>query len=123
MILLRNPFGSIFIMLFFQILRKKKGLKKPEIYRGKHIYIASLKWSLDDIEHGILRRFRYKYSFGFLPNLFTSATIRELAVEKVDYRIHFCSKLWAKSCPHYCFLLLRKTRKTVRYGHSFFFRK
>lgn len=98
---------------FYQILRKKNGLEKPEIYRGKHIYIASLKWSLDDVEHGILRRFRYKYSLGFLPDPFTSATIRELAVKKVDYRIHFALNCGAKSCPPIAFYSLKKLEKQL----------
>lgn len=88
---------------FFQILRKTKKLDKPGIYTGKHICIASKKISLDDIEHGILRRFRYKYSFGYFADPFVSKFIRKCAVDNLDYRIHFALNCGAKSCPPIAF--------------------
>ena len=88
---------------FFQILRKEKQLQKPEIFRGRHLEIAGQPFSLDDVEHGILRRFRYKYSLGYLANPFVSNLIKQLAVSKVDYRIHFALNCGAKSCPPIAF--------------------
>lgn len=92
---------------FFQILRKakKSGMasRKPEIYKEKHILIAGEKLSLDDIEHGILRRFRYKYSLGYLPNIFAPNFIKNWAVSTLDYRIHFALNCGAKSCPPIAF--------------------
>lgn len=88
---------------FFQILRKEQGLKKPEIYKEKKITIANHKFSLDDIEHGILRRFRFKYSFGFFANPFAPSFIKKIAVDAVDYRIHFALNCGAKSCPPIAF--------------------
>jgi len=41
---------------FFQIFRKFNGIDKPAIYREKLIHIAGEKLSLDDVEHGILRK-------------------------------------------------------------------
>ena len=58
---------------------------------------------MDDIEHGILRRFRHKYSLGYFPQLFASKAIKKLAVSKVDYRIHFALNCGAKSCPPIAF--------------------
>jgi len=88
---------------YFQIFRKSQNLQKPEIYRGKHITIAGEKLSLDDVEHGILRRFRYKYSLGYLPNIFTPSLIRRWAVNTLDYRIHFALNCGAVSCPPIAF--------------------
>ena len=88
---------------FFQILRKEKNLVKPEIYREKHSYIAGQKLSLDDMEHGILRKYWYKYSLGFLPNLFAGRTIKKWAVDEIDYRIHFALNCGAESCPPIAF--------------------
>jgi hypothetical protein len=88
---------------FFQILRKEQNLKKPEIYKEKKITIAGHEFSLDDIEHGILRRFRYKYSLGFFPNPFVPSTIKKRAVDVIDYRIHFALNCGAKSCPPIAF--------------------
>lgn len=84
---------------YYQILRDTTELQKPEIYREKRITIAGEKWSLDDIEHGILRRYRNKYTKGFMPQLFVKKHIKDHAVNQLDYRIHFALNCGAKSCP------------------------
>lgn len=43
---------------WFQILAIREKKTMPEIFTGKLITIAKTKFSLDDIEHGILRRYR-----------------------------------------------------------------
>ncbi len=88
---------------FYQVLRKVDRMEKPKVFTQKLIFIANTKWSLDDIEHGLLRRFRYKYTLGFLPRLFVSDIIRKLAVSKIDYRIHFALNCGVKSCPPIAF--------------------
>lgn len=88
---------------YFLILRTELNLSKPKIYTEKVITIANHNFSLDDIEHGILRRYRYKYSLGYFPNFFTRKLIKELAVSKIDYRIHFALNCGAKSCPPIAF--------------------
>lgn len=88
---------------FFQILRKDRYLKQPKIYTAKQMTVAGQQLSLDDIEHGILRRFRYKYSLGYFPNIFVSALIKKWAVTAVDFRIHFALNCGAKSCPPIAF--------------------
>jgi hypothetical protein len=55
------------------------------------------------VEHGILRRYRYKFSLGYLPNLFASKFIKTNAVDKLDYRIHFALNCGAQSCPPIAF--------------------
>ncbi len=84
---------------FFQILRKQRKLEKKTIYTSKEIVIAGHTFSLDDIEHGILRKYRYKFSLGYLPNILASRLIKDLAVSVIDYRIHFALNCGAKSCP------------------------
>lgn len=88
---------------FYQILRKVERLEKPKIFTQKIIVIANTKWGLEDIEHGILRRYRYKYTLGFIPKLFVSDMIKKLAVSKIDYRIHFALNCGEKSCPPIAF--------------------
>ncbi len=87
----------------FLILRKELKLQKPSIFRDKHISIAQNRFSLDDIEHGILRKCRYKYSLGYLPNIFARAVVKKLTVDHLDYRIHFALNCGAKSCPPIAF--------------------
>ncbi len=93
---------------FFLILRKEQKVEKPAIYKKKLIRVANINFSLDDIEHGILRRYRYKYSLGFLRNFFALKLIKDLAVSEVDYRIHFALNCGAKSCPPIAFYNLEK---------------
>ena len=88
---------------YYQILRTEKKMGKPDIYRKRSFTIAGELFSLDDVEHGILRKFRYKYSLGYLSNPFTSKLIKDLAVDKLDYRIHFALNCGAKSCPPIAF--------------------
>lgn len=84
--------------------------KNPEQYADRNAFfgskvinIAGKKFSLDDIEHGILRRSKIKWSLGYLNKIFPSKTEKRLRVEKVDYRIHFALNCGAKSCPPIAF--------------------
>ena len=88
---------------FFQILRKEKQIEKPDIYKKRLFTIAGKILSLDDVEHGILRKYKYKYSLGFFSNIFTSKFIKANTVAILDYRIHFALNCGAKSCPPIAF--------------------
>ncbi len=88
---------------YYQILRKEKNISKPDIYKKKLFTIANKMFSLDDVEHGILRKYRYKYSIGLFANLLAPKFIKEIAVEEIDYRIHFALNCGAKSCPPIAF--------------------
>ena len=88
---------------WYQILATREKLKRPEIFTEKLILIAGRNFSLDDMEHGILRKYRWKYSMGYLPKFFPGKLIRQLAVSKIDYRIHFALNCGAKSCPPIAF--------------------
>lgn len=88
---------------FFQILRTERQVGKPAIYRQKLINIAGQAFSLDDIEHGVLRKYRIKWSLGYLPNPFAPALLKNLAVQSVDWHIHFALNCGAKSCPPIAF--------------------
>ena len=88
---------------YYQILTIREKKTKPEIFSQKLISIAETKFSLDDIEHGILRKYRWKYSLGYLPQFFPAKIIKQLSVSKIDYRIHFALNCGAKSCPPIAF--------------------
>ena len=105
---------------FFQILRKDKDLKTPKIYTAKQMRIAGQELSLDDIEHGILRRFRFKYSLGYLANPFASALIRKWAVTSIDFRIHFALNCGAKSCPPIAFYSVAQLEEQLELAGSSF---
>ncbi|MCW3112810.1 MAG: hypothetical protein JWR18_1206 [Segetibacter sp.] len=84
--------------------------KNPDKYKNrgaffgdKQISIAGKKLSLDDIEHGILRHSKIKWSLGHLNKLFPSSFEKNQRVDTVDYRIHFSLNCGAKSCPPIAF--------------------
>lgn len=76
---------------------------RSAFYKAKQVAIAGKFFSLDEIEHGILRRSKIKWSEGYFNKLFPSKTEKELRVDKLDYRIHFALNCGAKSCPPIAF--------------------
>jgi len=91
---------------FTQVLLKKN----PDAYKDKktfftsnQILLAGAKFSLDDMEHGILRRNKVKWSLGYFSKLFPPKKEKELRVKKLDYRLHFALNCGAKSCPPIAF--------------------
>lgn len=84
---------------YYQIIRRQQLVDKSDIYKSKVINIAGRKFSLDDIEHGILRRHVFKFSLGYIRNPFVDKLIKQLAVSVTDFRIHFALNCGAKSCP------------------------
>tara|TARA_R110002096_G_scaffold345818_3_gene539283 strand:+ start:2126 stop:2824 length:699 start_codon:yes stop_codon:yes gene_type:complete len=98
---------------YFQILSNSEKAKMETIFTEKSIQIAQNHFSLDDIEHGILRKYRWKWGFGFLSNPFVSPLIKSLAVQKMDYRIHFALNCGAKSCPPIAFYTFEKLNKEL----------
>ncbi|MEO6328259.1 MAG: DUF547 domain-containing protein [Ginsengibacter sp.] len=72
---------------------------RSTFFRSKQIEIAGIKFSLDDIEHGILRHSKNKWSLGYFNKLFPSKREKQLRVNNLDYRIHFTLNCGAKSCP------------------------
>ena len=80
--------------------------RKPELFtdrgtffKARTITIAQQKLSLDDIEHGIIRRSTNKYSFGYFARFFVSDFETRFRLKEIDYRIHFALNCGAISCP------------------------
>lgn len=77
--------------------------KRSKFFGNEFIEVAGKKFSLDDIEHGILRRSKIKWSLGYFNKLFPGSTEKMLRVDKLDYRLHFALNCGAKSCPPIAF--------------------
>lgn len=84
--------------------------KAPEQYSSRNTFfkkktfnVGGELFSLDDIEHGILRHSKIKWSLGYLNKLFPSKREKNLRVKNLDYRIHFALNCGAKSCPPIAF--------------------
>ncbi len=82
------------------ITRKINGsiLLHPGFFRKRSINIGGILWSLNDIEHGILRKNRHP--LGSLHKQLSSRDIRySHIVEVFDPRIHFALNCGGLSCP------------------------
>jgi hypothetical protein len=61
--------------------------------------VAGFTMSLNDIEHGILRRSKFWWAQGWLRNPFPVGWKKRLQLEKGDPRIHFALNCGANGCP------------------------
>lgn len=68
-------------------------------FRRPSVVVAGRRLSLDAIEHGLLRRSRWKLGLGYLSNPAPGRFERRHRVERVDPRIHFALNCGAASCP------------------------
>ena len=87
------------------LLSKNPGMyqKRSAFFGSRQIVIAGKELSLDDMEHGILRKSKVKWSLGYFNKWFPSAFEKRNRVDKLDYRIHFSLNCGAKSCPPIAF--------------------
>ncbi|TNE55421.1 MAG: DUF547 domain-containing protein [Bacteroidetes bacterium] len=72
---------------------------RGSFYHKKLITVAGEAFSLDEIEHGILRRNTSKYSLGYFRKISTRKAIKKLMLKRIDPRIHYALNCGAKSCP------------------------
>ena len=73
--------------------------KPMKFFAQRQMCIAGRSFSFDDIEHGVLRRSRIRWSLGYLRQIFVPRDIRALWVDEIDHRIHFALNCGASSCP------------------------
>lgn len=66
---------------------------------ANRVTVAGTDLSLNDIEHGILRRSRTVFGLGYLPRVLQSRFERRHRVDSLDPRIHFALNCGAASCP------------------------
>lgn len=101
---------------FTQVLLKRNPDQystRSSFFASRQIDIAGRQLSLDDIEHGILRHSKIKWSEGFLGKLFPSTFEQKFRVADLDYRIHFALNCGAKSCPPIAFYDLENIDKQL----------
>ena len=72
---------------------------RSSFFSKKQIIIGGKNISLDEIEHGILRKSKVKWSLGYFNKVFPSKFEKNFRVETLDNRIHFALNCGAKSCP------------------------
>lgn len=72
---------------------------KRRFFGADRVTVAGHDLSLDDVEHGMLRRSRWKWGLGYVPHPFPGDFERALRVAERDYRVHFALNCGARSCP------------------------
>lgn len=72
---------------------------KRRFFGTERVAVAGHDLSLDDVEHGMLRRSRWKWGLGYVPHPFPGDFERALRVAERDYRVHFALNCGARSCP------------------------
>lgn len=73
--------------------------KRRSFYAQSRIEVAQEFYSLEEIEHRILRKNQAKYGFGYVKSWKRSTKFSSLEPKKRDPRIHFALNCGAKSCP------------------------
>lgn len=73
--------------------------EKNAFFSAKLLHLRDLSLSLDEIEHGILRRSLNKFGLGYVGRFFVSDWEKRLRLEKREPRIHFALNCGAQSCP------------------------
>jgi hypothetical protein len=96
--------------------------KRNNFFGTKFINIAGKNLSLDLIEHGIIRRSKWKYSLGHFNKLFKSSFEKKFRLDKLDYRIHFALNCGAKSCPPVAFYKPEQIDKQLELAAKSYFK-
>jgi len=73
--------------------------KRLRHFRQPIVTVAGRRLSLDAIEHGLLRRSRWRFGLGYLGNPRPSPFEGSHRVAQVDARVHFALNCGAASCP------------------------
>ena len=68
-------------------------------YGKQRITVAGKVLSLNDIEHGLLRKSQWIYGQGNVRKWFPGAFEKTNRVDALDVRVHFALNCGAKSCP------------------------
>jgi hypothetical protein len=97
---------------------------RSSFFTTERITIAGTNLSLDDIEHGIIRHSKIKYSLGYLGKIFVPGFEEKFRLKDLDYRIHFALNCGAKSCPPITLYKADRineqlNRSTARYLNTF----
>ncbi|WP_435195844.1 DUF547 domain-containing protein [Natronomonas sp. EA1] len=98
----RLPFWlNVYNAVAIDTLRQHPGWyeNRRTFFARELVTVAGQSLSLDDIEHGLLRRSQWKLGLGYIPNPFAGAFETRFRVDEVDPRIHFALNCGARSCP------------------------
>lgn len=87
---------------------------RNKFFKAKLVTVADKALSLDDIEHGMLRRSKNKLSLGYLNKWFPGRFEKDFRVDKLDYRIHFALNCGARGCPPIAYYSVDKINEQLQ---------
>lgn len=96
---------------------------RNEFFKKEQINIAGFNVSMNDIEHGVLRRGATIWSKGHVRIPFRNEFVNKYKVSEVDYRIHFALNCGAKSCPPICVYLPNNTNNQLTKATDYYLNK
>lgn len=96
--------------------------KRTRFFTQKGFTVAQNTLSFDDVEHGILRRSKHKFSRGAFGKPFyrISKFEKMFRVDSLDYRLHFALNCGAVSCPPIAFYEADKIHEQLEQAKSNF---
>ena len=114
-----NVYNGLTNTLIIQRKIRKSMMTNPTVFFIPKFDVGGYQFSLDDIEHGILRK---NVRAPYKPwGQFSSWDKRkQFLVEKVDYRIHFALNCGAKSCPPIAFYSVEYLEKELAMAEESF---
>jgi hypothetical protein len=92
---LYNAFAQVLLAEHGEYFRKNR----LRFFGKKWVEIGGKRLSLNDLEHGLLRRSQFAYGLGYVMNPFASAWERRFRVRQRDCRVHFALNCGAAACP------------------------
>ena len=108
-----NTYNGLTNYLIINLGIKVSMKEVADLFKAKRFNINSIPFSLDDIEHGILRRNARKH-------LSDDDQILRFQVDKLDYRIHFSLNCGAESCPMIAFYSEENIEEELSMAESVF---
>jgi len=92
-----NAFAIIYLKPNPNIILKS--ISRKRFFNTKYIQMDECFFSLNDVEHQILRKSKLWWSKGYLNQLFVTTCFKKLRVNKFDARIHFALNCGGLGCP------------------------
>lgn len=108
-----NTYNGLTNHLIIDLNIQKSMKELSHFFKNKHVKINNIPFSLDDIEHGILRK-------NARNHLSIDDPILKYQVEKLDYRIHFSLNCGASSCPMIAFYSEKHIEEELTMAESVF---
>lgn len=96
-----NVYNALVVLRAVELNVRESVREVEGFFTDPFVHIGGEKWSLDEIEHGVLRGNKSTTSFSGLSQ---RKMFYALASDEVDARIHFVLNCGAKSCPPLLFL-------------------